>query len=126
MANLRSEVKCYQPIHMGLVGQYHRDGRRIKVNWIVRSCPVQVSPVKGDLSSEEDKTLENEEISSRASDDNPSTITMPEVLLSRLAAIGSSGFVLAMLVGYFFLIQSQNQVKEQPEPMGGNANESMY
>jgi hypothetical protein len=39
MANLQSGVKCHQPIDVGLIGQRHRDGRRIKFKRIVSCLP---------------------------------------------------------------------------------------
>jgi hypothetical protein len=74
-----------------------------------------------------DKTLEADEISRTPSGKDASSSTMDDVLISRLAAVGRIGFVLAMLVRRPYSIPGQKQLnKVQPEPMGGNANGSMY
>jgi hypothetical protein len=53
---------------------------------------------EGDLSLEEEEALETDEFSSRQSDDERPSSTMPDVLISRLAAVGSFCLVLAMFV----------------------------
>jgi hypothetical protein len=53
---------------------------------------------EGDLSLVEEETLETNEFSSRQSGHERLSSTMPDVLILRLAALGSFGLVLAMLV----------------------------
>jgi hypothetical protein len=52
----------------------------------------------GDLSLEEEETLEADEFSSRESGYERPSSTMPDVLRWRLAAVGNFGLVLAMFV----------------------------
>jgi hypothetical protein len=67
----------------------------------------KTSSGEGDLSLEEEETLEaHESLSTQSGHERPSS-TMPDVLISRLLAVGSFGFVLAMFVEYFFLIESK-------------------
>jgi hypothetical protein len=58
----------------------------------------KTSSGEGDLSLVEEETSEANEFSSRQSGDERPSSTMPDVLLSRLAAVGSFGLVLAMFV----------------------------
>jgi hypothetical protein len=58
----------------------------------------KTSSGEGDLSLEEEETLEAEEFSSRQSGDDRPASTMPDMLISRLAAVGSFVLVLAMFV----------------------------
>jgi hypothetical protein len=58
----------------------------------------KTSSEEGDLSLEEEETLEAYEFSSRQSGDERPFSTMPGVLISRLAAVGSFCLVLAMFV----------------------------
>jgi hypothetical protein len=85
------------------MGQRHLDGRRIKFSRIVDlvkfKSSTRTSSGEGDLSLEEEETLEADEFSSRQSGDERPSSTMPDLLISRLAAVGSFGFVLAMFVG---------------------------
>jgi hypothetical protein len=104
MANLRGGVECYQPFYVVLIGHRHRDRRRIKFNRIVRPCQVKfksstkTSSGEGDLSLEEEETLEADELSSRQSGDERPSSTIPDVFISRIAAVGSFGLVLVMFV----------------------------
>jgi hypothetical protein len=58
----------------------------------------KTSSGEGDLSLEEEETLEANAFSSRQSGDECPSSTMPDVFISRLVAVGSSGLVLAMFV----------------------------
>jgi hypothetical protein len=58
----------------------------------------KTSSGEGDLSLEEEETLEADEFSSRQSGDERPSSTMPDLFVSRLVAVGSFGLVLAMLV----------------------------
>jgi hypothetical protein len=60
--------------------------------------PTKTSSGEGDLSLEEEETLEADELSSRQSGDESPSSTMPDVFISRLAAVGSFGLVLAMFI----------------------------
>jgi hypothetical protein len=103
MANLRGRVECYQPFYVVLIGHRHCDRRGIKFNRIVRpwvefKSSTKTSSGEGDLSLEEEETLETDEFSSRQSGDERPPSTMPDVFISRLAAVGSFGLVLTMFV----------------------------
>jgi hypothetical protein len=58
----------------------------------------KTSSGEGDLSLVEGETLEANKFSSRHSGDERPSSTMPDVFVSRLAAVGSFGLVLAMFV----------------------------
>jgi hypothetical protein len=58
----------------------------------------KTSSEEGDLSLLEEEAFEANEFSSRHSGDERPSSTMPDVFISRLAAIGNFGLVLAMFV----------------------------